>query len=352
LPRDLVPLNSIAEQTMTRRDFVEGTQALLLALSTGALLTVSETARTLKPLQTVGITAPRWFQTGTDTELPTDQRVDDARSLTFDSAPLTESVEILGSPVVSLDLAVDKPVAFLMVRLNEVEPDGLSKRLTYGVLNLTHRNGHEFPEALEPDRRYRIRIQLDNCAHALNAGNRIRVAMSTTCWPAFWPSPEPVTLTLYAGKSLVELPVRPPRAADAQLAPFGEAFVPKTPGTTSLRSPGPRQEQFDWDLAAQKLTWEESSDTGTYRINATGTEMSEKSHQHVEILEDDPTSAAIEISKTVTFKRDDWDVRSASVLRMSLTQSEFILTGDVKAYEHDKEIFARVWQRRIPRQLM
>ncbi|TIT61362.1 MAG: peptidase S15, partial [Mesorhizobium sp.] len=49
-----------------------------------------ETARVLKPLQTVGITAPRWAARGEDidTEAPTDQRIDDARSLTFDSEPL------------------------------------------------------------------------------------------------------------------------------------------------------------------------------------------------------------------------------------------------------------------------
>ncbi|WP_352948367.1 CocE/NonD family hydrolase C-terminal non-catalytic domain-containing protein [Mesorhizobium sp. M0859] len=53
-------------------------------------------------------------------DAPTDQRIDDARSLTFDSELIEEDFEILGAPVVILELAVDKPVALLSVKLNEV----------------------------------------------------------------------------------------------------------------------------------------------------------------------------------------------------------------------------------------
>jgi hypothetical protein len=35
---------------------------------------------------------------------------------------------------------------------------------------------------------------------------------------------------------------------------------------------------------------------------------------------------------------------------MNLTNDEFNLTGGVKAHEYDKDVFAQVWQRRIPRQ--
>ena len=41
--------------------------------------------------------------------MPLDQRPDDGRSLTFDTEPLAERLEILGAPVVELDLAADEP---------------------------------------------------------------------------------------------------------------------------------------------------------------------------------------------------------------------------------------------------
>src|SRR5207249_658104 len=122
----------------------------------------------------VGLAAGDWCCFGGE-DAPTDQRDDDAGSLTFDSAPLGERLEILGAPVAVLALAVDRPQAFLAVRLNEILPDGSSVRVTYGVLNLTHRASHEHPEAIEPGRRYRVRVALNHIAHAFGAGGQGRI---------------------------------------------------------------------------------------------------------------------------------------------------------------------------------
>ena len=79
-------------------------------------------------------------------ELPGDQREDDAKSVCFDGEPLEAALDIVGAPVVRLKLAADRPRAMVAVRLCDVQPDGASTRITYGVLNLCHRNSHEFPE--------------------------------------------------------------------------------------------------------------------------------------------------------------------------------------------------------------
>ena len=312
-----------------------------------------ETPRVLKPLQTVGITAPRWHSRDIDTEVPTDQRVDDARSLTFDCEPLEGNFEILGQPVVTLDLMVDKPVAFLAVRLNEVEPSGLSKRITYNVLNLTHRDSHEFPQPLEPGKRYRIRMPLENCAHVFKSGRRIRVAVSTSYWPAFWPSPEPVTLTLYAGGSELELPVRPPRAEDRNLKPFGPAFVPEpTSGRTVLQKAPASTRDSEWDAATKKLTIRTAMPGDRYRVDAIGTELWSTASEVTEILDHDPTSAKVESKYITTFKRDSWNIRVESHLRMSLTNDNFLFVGQITAFEHDKKVFTKTWNRTIPRMLV
>src|SRR5207245_5821322 len=112
----------------------------------------------------VGLAAGDWCSFGGEDDAPTDQRDDDAGSLTFDSAPLGERLEILGAPVAVLELAVDRPDAFVAVRLNEIHPDGSSVRVTYGVLNLTHRASHDHREALEPGRRSRGRVAVGHIA--------------------------------------------------------------------------------------------------------------------------------------------------------------------------------------------
>jgi len=315
----------------------------------------AEVARVLQSLQTVGITAPRWFvgnAENLDRELPTDQRVDDARSLCFDSAPVGGRIEIFGAPVVELDIAVDKPVAFLIVRVNEVDPGGLSRRLSYGVLNLTQRNSNEVPEPLAPGKRYRVRIQLQDCAQVIKDGNRIRVAVSTTYWPMIWPSPEPVTLTLFAGNSTLTLPVRPGRPEDAQLRTFARPLSHGNPGTTVVRAQTPRLEVFEWDPGAQKLTLRNDKNFGSVRLDAIGTQMSSESHERSEILDHDPTSARVEYGWKMSLKRDEWDTRCEAIVRMHLTQNDFVLGCDIKAYERDKEIFAKTWNRTIARRLV
>lgn len=313
-----------------------------------------DAAKVLKPLQTVGVTAPRWLPENLAVELQSDQRIDDARSLTFDSSPLEAGFEILGASSVTLDLAVDKPVAFLAVRLNEVQATGESTRITYGILNLTQRDSREFPTALEPGKRYRIRIALRDRAHVFTAGNRLRVALSTTYWPLIWPSPEAVTLTLYAGNCELELPVRPPRPEDAQLKPFGKPFVPETSGSTLLQACDERPKIIEWDPSTRTLTEFVTREGGRerLRINATGTEHLTGRSQVRSVREDDPTTAMLETRSIKGFKRDAWNVRTEATLRMTATSSTFIVVGEIRAFEHDKEIFSKIWDRKITRMLM
>ena len=132
-------------------------------------------------------------------ELPGDQRVDDAKSVCFDSEPLDAPLDIVGAPVISLTLSADRPRAMVAVRLCDVQPDGASTRITYGVLNLCHRDSHEFPRTVVPGEPMQVALQLDDIAYAVQPGHRLRVAISSTYWPLVWPSPEPVALTLAEG---------------------------------------------------------------------------------------------------------------------------------------------------------
>lgn len=314
-----------------------------------------ETVRVLRPLQTVGITAPHWCPFNMATELPTDQSIDDARALAFDSPPLAEPFEILGAAVVNLELSVDRPVAFLSVRLNEVSPDGVSRRVTYGVLNLCHRNGHASPAALEPGKRYAIRLQLRDMAHSFKRGSRLRVALSTTAWPLIWPSPEPVTLTLYTGSSTLELPVRPPRDADSRLAAFGAPFIPDNSAARTVIEPpsgADGAKVFQWDVAGQRLVSHSRGSAGRYRINATGTEVYGSWDELSEISEHDPTSARLTMTRSQGFQRADWHVRVETALRLSLTREHFLLTGEMNTFEDDKPFFSRTWERKIPREFV
>ena len=92
-------------------------------------------------------------------------------------------MDIVGTITVRLRLSADKPRAMVAVRLCEVHPDDASTRITYGVLNLCHRNGHEFPEGIVPGQVMDISLKLDDIAYRVAPGNRLRVAISSSPGP-------------------------------------------------------------------------------------------------------------------------------------------------------------------------
>ena len=151
-----------------------------------------------------GVTFGEWCPYGLAGELPADQRPDDGRSVCFDSEPLGAALSRYSArAVVTLDIASDKPSAMIAARLEDVAPDGSSTLVTYGLLNLTHRESHEHPEPLQPGRKYRVKIPLNDIAQAFPAGHRIRLAVATSHWPIVWPSPEKASLSLSTGQHVV-----------------------------------------------------------------------------------------------------------------------------------------------------
>lgn len=138
---------------------------------------------------------------------PGDQREDDARSLAYDWGPLDEELEILGHPRVRLTVTSPYPVAFISVRLCDVFPDGTSALAGRGVLNLTHRLGHEAPVPVEPGVPTSVEIELEATSWTFEPGHRIRLALSGADWPNTWPPPQGGTLEVERPSVELELPV-------------------------------------------------------------------------------------------------------------------------------------------------
>jgi putative CocE/NonD family hydrolase len=303
--------------------------------------------------ETVGAAAGEWCSFGLG-DLPGDQRADDAGSLVFDSGPLAAGFEILGAPVVVLDVAVDRPRAFVVARLNEVRPDGASVRVTYGVLDLAHRGGHAEPAPLAPGTRQTVRLRLNDVAHAFGAGNRLRLALSTSYWPVVWPSPEPVTLSVSTATSALELPVRPRRPADDALRPFA---APETgpPAPYTEHAPARFERTVARDAATGELVHTIASDGGGFgaagpgRLDDIDLEVAHSTVRRYRIRDGDPLSARAEVFQTTTLRRGNWAVRVEVRARCAATREAFVLEGTVRAFEGTEEVAARRWDASVPR---
>jgi hypothetical protein len=303
--------------------------------------------------ETVGLAGGEWCPHGIGgygPQYPTDQREDDARSLVFETPPLRRPLEILGQPAMSLALAVDKPVAVVAVRLNDVFPDGRVARVTFGVLNLTHRDSHEHPAPMPVGKRLTVRVSLNDIAYSWKTGHRVRVAISTAYWPMVWPAPEPVTLRLTTGASVLELPIRPRRAIDRKVRfgppeqglPMAKVVV-EAPSTVRV---------IERDVVTGTVTVRAEENDGRAVIVDTGVEIGRWVKERLAITEGDPLSAETEMGSTFTYAKGAWQTRVTGVCRLRASRTEWLLSADLEAWEGDTRIFSRHADVPIPRDLV
>ncbi|MCW5575608.1 MAG: CocE/NonD family hydrolase [Burkholderiales bacterium] len=289
-----------------------------------------------------------WFQHGASPEMPGDQRADDGKSICFDSTPLAKTTEILGTPVATLLLSVDRPTAFICVRLCDVAPDGASTRVTYGVFNLTHIDSAAKPVKLVPGRRYTVRVPLADSGYSFLKGHRIRVAVSTSYWPLIWPSPEAVTLTLHAGRSHIELPVRPPRREDTKVKFKPVEAAP--PFKRTPLAPGGRNRIVRTDMGKSETVVEVSDSSGRGRYDDIENLIAEaRSTERYRIVEGDPLSCEAEVTWTWLFERGDWNIRTEMRTKVACDRRDFIVSARLEAFEGGQCVFERDFNERIRR---
>ncbi|AQT68221.1 Cocaine esterase [Anaerohalosphaera lusitana] len=299
---------------------------------------------------TVGLFAGKWCSYHAGPDLPHDQRQEDGGALVFETEALDEQVEIFGAPVADLVLTSDKPVAMVACRLSDVAPDGKTTRITYGILNLTHRESHEKPEKLLPGQKYRVQVQLNDIAQIFPAGHKIRLSISSSYWPLAWPSPEPAMLNIYSGESEFKLPTRKRRDIDQKIH-FDRPEA--GPPTNKEVIEG---EHHVWNvirnLATDESVLEVVKDLGKFRIKDIDTEMGCSTYEWYRNQNDDYNSAQGETLWERSFKRGDWDAGTITKTRLSCDERFFYVHAQLDAYEGPNRVFSKDWNEKIPRRLV
>ncbi|MDT8895598.1 CocE/NonD family hydrolase [Halomonas sp. I1] len=300
----------------------------------------------------VGLYAGKWCSYNAPPDLPHDQRDEDGGALIFQTPRLEEALEICGAPTVELELEADQPVAMVALRLIDVAEDDKATRVSYGLLNLTHRDSDEHPEPLVPGRRYRVTVGLKHIAQQFPAGHAIRLALSTSYWPLAWPAPRPVTLTLCPGRSRLILPVRTPRHAEEAALP---AF-PEPEGAPSIAKTLIQPTQESWrvirDLANDQTTLEVINDEGRYRLDDIDLEIAARVTERYRYAYGSYDSISGWTEWERSFKRGDWEVRTLTRTLMTSDPDNFRLRATLDAWEGETRIFARTWDETIPRDLV
>jgi len=303
--------------------------------------------KTLVSPQDCGTACGEFFTTMPDGEMPADQRRDDSCSLVFDSGKLHQPIEILGRPKLRLKLSIDKPQGNIAVRLNDIHPNGEVVRVSWGVLNLSHRNGNENPQPMTPGAVESIEIELNECGYRFMRGHKMRVSVSTSYWPMIMPPPEVTTATIRLGPdSVITLPVRGGVDKHTIDPPQDEKPLVDYPQL----SEGLQRRWVERNFQTGESHYRVISDTGENEVPGHGMRSRVRHDERWTIAADDPLSHRSLSRYTCWMSRGTWSIRTESESEMRCDAENFYIKATVRAYEGDELINQRDWEEiAIPR---
>ncbi|MCP3687989.1 MAG: CocE/NonD family hydrolase, partial [Gammaproteobacteria bacterium] len=296
-----------------------------------------------------GTASGEYFTLKPESELAGDQRIDDAGSLVFDTPELDQAVEILGRPVLRLKITVDRPQANIIARLSDVHTSGAVNRVSWGVLNLSHRHGNENPAPMSPGKTETIEITLDECGYRFLSGHKIRLAISTNYWPMVMPPPEIVTATIESGaETKITLPVRP----GGDRIDIAEPENPEPLPVYTAHSPAQSHRWITRDLQAGATHYNWTDDTGESEMPKHGLRTRHFNRECWSVSIHDPLSCRATSEYISWMSRDKWSVRTEAESSFSCDRDNFYITATVTAYESDRQVSQRAWNKTIKRNLI
>jgi putative CocE/NonD family hydrolase len=303
--------------------------------------------------QSLGLAGGEWGSFAVQGDQPLDQRLEIAGALEFDGESLSQPLELLGNARVALALASDRARAQVAVRLIDVAPDGRAMLVARGFLNLSQRAGREAPAALEPHARYQVEVQLTGTAYVFPRGHRLRIAISSTYWPILWPSPEPVTLTVFTGACALLLPIRTAPSGEADLAQPPPVAGPASPLATVRPGSVERSVTFDQltGEVVQRLYIDGGvfGDCGKIRLDDIDLEMAHVTERIYRIKPDDPNSAKARMTQTYEMGRGKWQIRIQAGAEMTSSVDEFHLHSWLEALDGEVSVFRTSSTQSFPR---
>lgn len=299
------------------------------------------------PLDT-GTMAGEWFTLKPDAEMALDQRLDDAGSLVVETAPLEEAEAFLGQPVLEVEVATGGEWANLCARIVDIHPDGTATRVTFGVLNLAHRDGNAEPKPMPKGEKTRIRLVIDAMGYRFGRGHRIRLSLSTSYWPMVLPPPVDPGVTI----DLATLGLALPKLGGHRVVSLPEPATPDPLPKYIQHAPAGTARGVKRDLTNGLTTYSIHEDTGLEEHPGTGLAVRQVRDELWSIGGSGPLSMTGTATWTCEMRRSDWSVRTISVASIACTATDWLISARVRAFEGEAQVFEKAFEKAIPRDFM
>lgn len=118
----------------------------------------------------------------TNDQRPLAQRRD---ILVYQTAPLTEAMEVTGNPEIELFAASSAPDTDFFARLIDVAPNGMARDVSMGMVRARYRHSLEKQELIEPGAVVRYRIRLNPTSNLFQVGHRLRLDITSSDFPNY-----------------------------------------------------------------------------------------------------------------------------------------------------------------------
>ena len=292
--------------------------------------------------QWVGSHAPAWDRAGNGSK---DGTADDEASLTFQTTPLTEPLEILGMPEVELAVTSDRSVGMVAARLSAVSPQGVPHLICRGNRNLAFPEDLSDPVPLEAGKEVLVRFPLLASSAVIEPGWSLRLSLAGADFPVVWPPGERFTLSVDPTKSRLILPTVPARSSDRTLD-WPESETPPEPNVIE------EDEERDWSVTRDGGTTIYHRQIGGIEVQPDRSDLTYRSSQEWTVTVDDldPESTRVWSVNEIHFDRPGWSVATIGSLEMTANASDLHLHIELEAFNDGASIWQRTWEETVPRE--
>ena len=301
--------------------------------------------------ENAGRTAPSWCVYGLTADGPLDQQGESGLMTFFDTEPLDKDINIFGFPILHAKIVSDVPQANLVAVLSMVNSNNEATFISFGILNLSHRNDHLDLEPLPNGEPTDIKIQLNVTGQQIPAGYKLRLQLSTAYWPIIWPSNEKAKLQIIPNETYLDLPVRAKTSRDENLKPFPEPEG-APPLECEILEEGNFKRLLEIDQATGYETIKRYFDTGRIEHTQTGLIVRDISTEEFKIHPNDPNSAYGVCRWIKSYQREDWKAEITTEISVRALNSKWEIHAEFTASDQKGKVLDRQWNEEIARDLV
>lgn len=110
--------------------------------------------------------------------LPINQAPDEAKAVTWTSAPMRVATEVTGYPKLTLWAASSTDDGDIVAEINDLAPDGTSVQVIQGYMNVPRQKLREAPTPLVPGQLNKVELTFFPTAYVFQPGHRLRLAIA------------------------------------------------------------------------------------------------------------------------------------------------------------------------------